>query len=279
MAQAVANYTSNCGISLGNFRVIAGLLREMTGISLNANKREMVAGRLARRVRLLGLGSFDAYVALLDSPAGAGEHRDMINALTTNLTRFFREPHHFTSLASMVLAPLLRQAPRPRLRIWSAACSSGEEAYSIAMVVHKFARDTPGWDARILATDIDSTMIEQATAGCYTTDRTAVIPPHFLGFIPPRCNDIVSMPDSLKDYITFKQLNLLNPWPMQGKFDAIFCRNVVIYFDKDVQRVLFDRIADYLTPQGILFIGHSESLMHISNRFELAGTTTYRKRY
>lgn len=277
MGQAAVDYAGDGGISPENFGVIAGLLREMTGISLNANKRQMVAGRLARRVRLLGLDNFDAYVALLDSPAGAAEHRDMINALTTNLTRFFREPHHFTSLASMVVAPLVRQAPRPRLRIWSAACSSGEEAYSIAMVVHKFARDAPGWDARILATDIDSSMIDIATAGSYDSERAALIPPHFAGLVAPPQDGRVTMPDVLKSYIAFKHLNLLAPWPMRGKFDAIFCRNVVIYFDKDVQRILFDRLADYLTPQGVLFIGHSESLMHVSTRFALAGTTTYRK--
>jgi len=265
------------GIAEADFRAIAEMLREDAGIVLNSNKRELVFGRLSRRLRALGLADFAAYRRLLEGPGGEAERGEMINALTTNLTSFFREPHHFAYLADTVLPELLRSSTQRRLRIWSAACSSGEEPYSIAMVVHK-AMAGRGWDARVLATDIDSNMVETARQGVYPADRASAIPAEFARARIRQADDTVCMPDELKALITFNQLNLLDPWPMKGPFDVIFCRNVVIYFDKDTQRVLFDRMADILTPRGTLFIGHSETLFRVSDRFDSLGHTIYRRR-
>jgi chemotaxis protein methyltransferase CheR len=264
-------------IAEADFRAIAGMLRHEAGIVLNANKRELVCGRLNRRLHALGLPDFAAYRRLLEAPEGEAERGEMVNALTTNLTSFFREPHHFAYLADQVLAGLPRQDGRRRLRLWSAACSSGEEPYSIAMVVQKALQGRRDWDVRILATDIDSNMVETARRGRYPAERAAAIPAAHAWARSQRDGESVCMPEDLKAMITFNQLNLLDPWPMRGVFDAIFCRNVVIYFDKDTQRTLFDRMADGLAPGGHLFIGHSETLFRVSERFESLGRTIYRK--
>jgi chemotaxis protein methyltransferase CheR len=261
----------------GDFQAIAAMVRAHAGIVLSANKRELVFGRLARRLRVLGLRSFTDYRDLLEGPEGKAEHVEMINAITTNLTSFFREPHHFDFLAGSVLPPLLREAPRGRLRIWSAACSSGEEPYSIAMVMQKALPDKNHHNARILATDIDTNILEFARHGTYPAERTTSIPSEYARCRVKHSADTVAMPDDLKRLITFNQLNLQDAWPMSGPFDVVFCRNVVIYFDKDTQRVLFDRIADIMSPQGYLFIGHSETLFRVSERFESLGRTIYRK--
>ncbi len=253
------------------------MVRDRAGIVLSASKRDLVFGRLNRRLRVLGLRSFTAYRALLEGPDAEAERGEMINAITTNLTSFFREPHHFAYLAAPVLADLLREAPQRRVRIWSAACSSGEEPYSIAMVLQKALQNKDNCDARILATDIDSNMVATAQQGIYQASRASAIPSDYARVRTKQADDMVTMPTDLKQYITFNQLNLLEPWPMRGPFDAIFCRNVVIYFDKDTQRTLFDRMADILTPRGYLFIGHSETLFRVSERFESLGRTIYRR--
>ncbi|MEJ0049062.1 MAG: protein-glutamate O-methyltransferase [Rhodospirillales bacterium] len=263
-------------LTTADFNAIVTMVRETAGISLGANKRELVFGRLNRRLRALGLHSFSDYRALLDGPDGPAERGEMINAITTNLTSFFREPHHFKFLAEEVLPGLLANASR-RLRIWSAACSSGEEAYTIAMVMNKALAAKGEWDARILATDIDTNMIDTAEEGRYDAERAGGIPPAFARLVTRLPDGHVEMPETLKQRIAFKPLNLLESWPMRGKFDVIFCRNVVIYFDKTVQRTLFDRFADIMTPTGYLFIGHSETLFRVSDRFESLGRTIYRK--
>ncbi len=260
-----------------DFGAIVTMVRETAGISLGASKRDLVFGRLNRRLRALGLRSFADYCALLDSPEGAAERGEMINAITTNLTSFFREPHHFAFLANDILPALLAASENRRLRIWSAACSSGEEPYSIAMVLNRALANKRGWDARILATDIDTNMIATAEAGCYDAERAAAIPTEFSRLVARQPDGRVAMSDALKDRIAFRPLNLLDPWPMRGQFDVIFCRNVVIYFEKPVQRTLFERFADILTPDGYLFIGHSETLFRVTDRFESLGRTIYRK--
>jgi chemotaxis protein methyltransferase CheR len=265
------------GISDADFQAIAAIVRSNAGIVLGASKRDLVFGRLKRRLRVLGLCGFAEYRALLEGPDGAAEHSEMINAITTNLTSFFRETHHFAYLEDPVLVRLLRDEPRRRLRIWSAACSSGEEPYSISMVLHKLLPDKTNHDARILATDIDSNMVDFAAKGVYPAERTAAIPSRYASCRANQTSDMVTMPDDLKRLITFNQLNLLEPWPMKGPFDVVFCRNVVIYFDKDTQKTLFDRIADIMSPRGHLFIGHSETLFRTSDRFESLGRTMYRK--
>nr|WP_321986572.1 protein-glutamate O-methyltransferase CheR [uncultured Lichenicoccus sp.] len=269
-------------LSQADFDAIRSMVHRIAGISLGDSKRELVFGRLQRRLVALGLHSFSQYRALVDGSGGEAERVEMINALTTNLTSFFREPHHFTFLAE-ILDGRLRSADNRRLRIWSSACSSGEEPYSIAMVAHQSLLKAGALlgvrrcDARILATDIDTNMIERAIAGCYDAERAATIPPQFERLVGRTTDGMVGMSDALRGLLAFKQLNLLEEWPMRGRFDVIFCRNVVIYFDKPTQRVLFDRMADLLQPGGWLFIGHSESLLGVSDRFEGHGHTIYRR--
>jgi chemotaxis protein methyltransferase CheR len=260
------------------FAAIAAMVRQATGIVLGATKRDLVFGRLSRRLRALGLNDFAAYRALVEGPDGQAEREMMVNALTTNLTGFFREAHHFQALAEDVLPGLLASATgRERIRIWSAACSSGEEPYSIAMVLHKALGEHHRCDARILATDIDTNMVGIARAGRYEAERVAPVPGAYRSAMRRGKDGMVEMADSVKNLITFNPLNLLEAWPMRGPFDVIFCRNVVIYFDKETQRRLFDRFADIMAPNGRLFIGHSETLFRVCDRFENLGRTMYRK--
>ena len=265
--------------STNDFQAIARKVRERTGIVLGAAKRNLVYGRLGRRLRTLGFDSFTDYLALLDGPDAEAEHSVMINAITTNLTGFFREPHHFETLAKEAIPELVKSPNQGRrLRIWSAGCSSGEEPYTIAMTVLRALPSRHHWDALILATDIDTDMIAASRAGLYSADKATPIPAELRRrYVSQVDSDTVEMADELKQMIRFKPLNLLERWPMRGKFDAIFCRNVVIYFDKDTQRALFDRYAELLKPEGWLFIGHSESLFRVSDRFRHMGRTSYRK--
>ena len=264
-------------LSSADFRAIATRVRELTGIVLGESKRDLVYGRLGRRLRALGLSTFTDYVAHLNGPDAAAEQVMLVNAITTNLTGFFRESHHFDVLAKDVLSELAHSNKR-RLRIWSAGCSSGEEPYTIAMTAHREIAQISTWDALILATDIDTNMLASCQAGRYEIAKAAPIPQALQrSFVRQIDDQTIEMADSLKAMIRFRRLNLLGPWPMRGPFDAIFCRNVVIYFDKDTQRILFDRFADLLPPGGWLFVGHSETLFNVCDRFQHLGRTVYRK--
>jgi chemotaxis protein methyltransferase CheR len=204
----------------------------------------------------------------------------MVNAITTNLTAFFREIHHFEFLAKDVLPELARSAPLGgrRLRLWSAGCSSGEEPYSIAMTVRDALGADSRWDVKILATDIDTQMVATAEAGRYPIARAATIPPAMeRQFVQQVDDEEVVMSAKLKSMIVFNPLNLFHSWPMRGPFDAIFCRNVIIYFDADSKRALIDRFAEILAPGGWLFIGHSESLFQVTTRFRQVGKTIHQR--
>jgi chemotaxis protein methyltransferase CheR len=262
-----------------DFQEIARIVHETAGIVLSKTKRDLVYSRLRRRLRALHIASFSEYRDLLRSDAGGDEQTQMINAITTNLTGFFREQHHFEYLQNEFF-PMLAAASggKRRLRIWSAGCSSGEEPYSIAMIMRRAIPMIDEWDAKILATDIDTEMITFAKVGRYTVQQSEAIPVALRQAYFDRVDsEMLQVKDNLKDLIAFRQLNLLQEWPMQRKFDAIFCRNVVIYFDKPTQRILFDRYADHLEDHGRLFIGHSESLFRVSERFQHVGRTIYRK--
>lgn len=272
--------------SLGeeDFAYFARLVYDLSRIVLRAEKRALVQGRLARRMRALGLATVREYRAHLAGPGGEAELVEMINAVTTNLTSFFREPHHFRHLATTALPAVTARATNRRLRVWSAGCSSGQETYSIALTMLSSVPNLAAWDARVLGTDLDTTMVERAAGGVYPIDQLNTIPEQYRRAISPgrseratRERDTFAMPAAARDLITFKPLNLMDNWPMRGPFDVIFCRNVVIYFDKPTQIELFDRFADILAPQGWLYIGHAESLFRVSDRFEAAGTTVYRK--
>ncbi|ACR11695.1 chemotaxis protein methyltransferase [Teredinibacter turnerae T7901] len=260
-----------------NFGMIKAIAYKLTGISLSDHKKNMVYGRLARRLRALRLNSFDQYCALIDQE-NCSEHVEFINSITTNLTSFFREKHHFDFMAGQLLPQLMRKNLKTkRLRVWSAGCSTGEEPYSIAMVLRSLA-SLSGWDVRILATDLDTNVVNKGKNGVYPVDRAENIPDEYRRFLKTDKNhEWVRVKSSVCDLITFKQLNLLQDWPMKGPFDIIFCRNVVIYFDAPTQKKLFDRYANILTDDGHLFIGHSENLHNVTNRFQALGRTIYKK--
>jgi len=278
MSQAVRNEDQREFVfNDDDFRFLSNLAYDRTGIVLAEHKKDLVYSRLAKRLRTLNLRSFSTYCDLLRSEKGADEVMNMINALTTNLTRFFREEHHFEHLRKEIILPMLKEKNK-RLRIWSAGCSSGMEPYSIAMTMSNAVPAIQSWDARILASDIDSNMLDTASAGEYKIAEIQHIPDSCRRFVQYTKNaPSIRMEDDLKSLIAFRQLNLLDSWPMKGPFDAIFCRNVVIYFDKPTKAKLFSRFADILKPGGWLYIGHSENLHGISDRFQLIGQTIYRK--
>jgi len=261
------------------FSFLAGLVNERTGIVLGKKKKNMVYSRLVRRLRALDISSFADYCELIQASDDRGELSNLVNAITTNLTSFFRENHHFEHLRDTVLTTLAANPPSSkRLRVWSAACSAGMEPYSIAMTIKAALKDLKTWDARILATDIDTEMLKIGAQGTYAAEQFEKIPDIYKSDVSRvRGEDDIHMSESLKALIAFKQLNLLERWPMQGTFDAVFCRNVAIYFDKPTQAKLFSRIADMLKPDGWLYIGHSENLYKVCDRFELLGRTIYRK--
>jgi len=265
-----------------DFKYISNLINEHAGIRLISAKRELVYARLSKRLRALGLNSFRDYCNLLRN-GDAQELIHCINAITTNVTAFFREIHHFEFLEKTVLPALIEAKGNtaiPRLRIWSAGCSSGEEPYSIEIVLREQAA-LQRWDVRVLATDVDTHILEHAARGQYDVKQLEKVSPErckrwFMVGTGNNVNRISVVPE-LRERIRFRKLNLKNDWPMRGPFDVIFCRNVVIYFDKEMQKKLFNRFADILTPDGYLFIGHSETLFGISDRFNVSGRTIYRK--
>jgi chemotaxis protein methyltransferase CheR len=265
-----------------DFRWIAATLHADAGINLPDSKAALVYSRLAKRLRTLGLRSFKQYCSLLEGEAGADERQRMIAALTTNVTGFFREPHHFEHLKSRVLPPLLGEARRGgRVRIWSAGCSSGEEPYSIALSILQVAPDAGQWDVKVLATDINTDVLETGRQGVYTEESLGPAGDALVNrwFRPVRGDDgeyCWQAGEELRALVAFRELNLTGPWPMRGRFDAIFCRNVVIYFDETVQQGVWNRFAPILTPRGWLYIGHSERLIDPDNRFERMALTTYR---
>jgi chemotaxis protein methyltransferase CheR len=263
-----------------DFEAISALVKSLTGINLTRQKRELVYGRLAVRLRAMGLGTFREYRRVVAEDAQ--EQIRMCNAITTNLTYFFREPHHFEHLRDQVLPALSERANQRRLRVWSAGCSSGEEAYSIAMILLESLPRLPEWNVRILATDLDSDMLETAAAGEYSADRVKGLSEARLRrFFSEHKDDgsltYVIRPE-VRRIVTFKKLNLMQRLPMTGPLDVVFCRNTVIYFDKDTQRDLFARIAPLQRPGDLLYLGHSESLLSVSSDYESIGHTTYLRR-
>ncbi|MEQ8877240.1 MAG: protein-glutamate O-methyltransferase [Phycisphaerales bacterium] len=265
-----------------SFRRLAERVYADCGIVLSDGKRNLVTSRLARRLRDLGLADFDAYCQFVESPDGTEERRRMISLLTTNVTKFFREAHHFASLEREVLPPLVERARSGgRVRIWSAGCSSGQEPYSIAATLRKVMPEAAKHDVRILGTDIDPEMIRIGRAAIYADTGDAQIPPEMhrlmFGSVPIDNTPRLIVPE-LQALVTLTELNLMQDWPMRGRFDVIFCRNVVIYFDAPTQARLWSRFAEVLAPGGFLFVGHSERVSGPStSHFAPAGVTQYRR--
>lgn len=253
---------------------------EHSGILLPDSKKNMVYSRLTRRLRALRLDSFLAYRKVL-SGGDAREFGEFINTLTTNLTAFFREAHHFDHLRAVAVPDLVaRHGADTPLRIWSSACSTGEEPYSIAMTMEEACR-TSRTRFSILATDLDTQVLAQASAGVYTNDGLEPIATELRRRYLQRGADEFDgrfrVRDEVRAQITFRQLNLTTDWRHDSPQHVIFCRNVVIYFDKPLQRRLFDRMADQLVPGGYLYIGHAETLFQVSDRFQACGQTIYRR--
>ncbi len=264
-----------------DFNTIRKLVYDHTGINLSEGKRDMVYSRLAKRLRQLGLETFGDYCALLENES-SDELGNFMNSVTTNLTSFFREEHHFEYLKNELLPKLMKIRDGERtIRIWSAGCSTGEEPYSIAMTVRDVIPASSGWNVRILATDLDTNVLHHASQGIYSEDRLNGVPREKLKrwFLKGKGNNAgkVRIAKELRDMIIFKQLNLMKEWPIKPGVDVLFCRNVVIYFDKPTQAVLFDRYADILADHGHMFIGHSETLYNVCDRFRLLGKTIYEK--
>lgn len=271
---------SEFAFSDADFRAIAEMAHREAGLCLADSKRSLVYSRLAKRIRDLRLSGFSQYVDMIRN--GGGEELDfLITALTTNVTAFFREAHHFAHLREKLVPGLVAAARAgKRVRLWSAAASSGEEAYSMAMCLLAAAPDAGRLNLRILATDINEEVLDRARRATYPAQAFAQLPPDLaVEFISdPDEQDMVSLPASLREIVSFRQLNLMAPWPFSGPFDAIFCRNVAIYFDKPTQQRLWSRLHQMLSDGGYLYIGHSERVTGpAASGLNADGVTQYRK--
>lgn len=258
---------------------ISTLIKSLAGIHLDSGKKDLVKARLNKRLRKLGMRSFDEYIDYVERDPEA-ESTAMLDAISTNLTSFFRESKHFHHLAEQVIPKVVARGGR-RLRIWSAGCSTGEEPYSIAITLLETIPDLPGWDAKILATDLSTDVVRRAAAGVYDEKRLESVQmriknSYFISRGNRGAREYV-VADCVRKLVTMGHLNLMGPWPMKGPFDVIFCRNVMIYFDKPTRSRLVQRFWDLLTPGGTLMIGHSESLTGIEHRFRYAEPTIYVK--
>lgn len=249
------------------------ILHRRSGIVLGAHKRDMTARTLGLRARGLGCATVGAYLDLLEQDSQAPEWSAFIGAFTINHTAFFREPHHFR-----ILAEFACKRTRP-ISVWCCASSSGEEPYSIVMALHE-ACGQPDATLSVLATDIDVEMVAQARRGVYTLDRTKPVAPDLLRryFLrgTGRQTGLVRIKPVVRERVTFRELNLVSPgWLIDQKFDAIFCRNTMIYFDRKTQKQILERFVPLLKPGGLLFAGHSENFTYVSGRFRLLGQTVY----
>jgi len=259
-----------------DFRRVCELIHKRAGIALVPAKRDMVYGRLSRRLRALGMHSFQDYLDQLERDGG-DEWQAFTNALTTNLTSFFREPHHFEKLREELLA----RAHRAPLQIWSCAASTGEEPYSLAITAcETFGSLTP--PVRILATDVDTQVLATGAQGVYPVERIAGLDPalkrrYFQRGTGPNEGKCRVVP-ALRKLIEFRQLNLLAPrYDVGGPYDALFCRNVMIYFDKPTQRAILSRLVQHMGDDGLLYTGHSENYLHAADLIQPCGRTLYRR--
>jgi chemotaxis protein methyltransferase CheR len=273
-------------ISPREYELFQALVYEHTGITLGPHKRHLVQARLGRRLRALGLATFTEYRNYLvhDDPGGVELGR-FINAITTNKTDFFREPHHFTYLAAHWIPAVKARAARDgnrTLRIWSAGCSTGEEPYTIAITLREALGPAAGWDVKILASDLDTDVLARAQRGVYTTEQTAPVPPDVLAryFLRGRGDSAghLRVRPELSSLITFRRINLMDArWPIRSRLDAVFCRNTLIYFDAPTQQRMLERFLGLLKEDGLLILGHSESVHGLLDRVARLGHTIFRK--
>ena len=273
--------SSSAEMSDETFASIAALAKAEAGLILSVTKSTMVQSRLRPRLKELGLPSFQAYSNFVTSAEGQSERIKMISALTTNVSHFFREPHHFDILLEETLPELLAKSSRgERIRIWSAGCSSGQEPYSLAMALLDAAPELATRDFLILASDIDPKIMQKARLGQYSLQQIKGIPSAFqekyLTVVDGK-SETYEVTEEIKKTVRFRDLNLLADWPMKNSFDVIFCRNVVIYFDAETQANLWPRFHSALKPDGWFFLGHSERISeNAMDKFTAIGLTAYR---
>ena len=271
----------NCELSEHEFRQISQLIYNICGIDLHDGKKELVKARLGKRLRGKNFRSFSEYYRYVTSTEGTDELTVMIDAISTNLTQFFREDKHFTRLQN-ILSSFLTKSSRnggpPKLRIWSAGCSTGEEPYTIAMVLRELI--APGSvDVKIMATDISTDVLKTATTGIYNENKVKNVPPDLLRkyFLKGHRDwkGFYRAKDDLKNMIEFRRMNLKDPITLRDSFDVIFCRNVMIYFDKQMQSSLVGKFYECIREGGYFFIGHSESLTGITHHFKYIEPSVY----
>lgn len=264
-------------LSERDFERVIGRIYQLAGIVIEPQKRQMIHARLSRRLRATGMANFTAYLDHATSGADPEEMQEFINAITTNLTSFFRENHHFTHFRANVVDPAIA-SNSGKLRIWSAGCSTGEEPYSIALTLLQAASSVPS-DFKILATDLDTKVLEKASTGLYLKEKAGeALIPHKAHAKPASDGEHIEIGKAARALISFRQLNLMQAWPMKGPFDAIFCRNVLIYFDAETKANLINRYAEIIRPGGFLYLGHSESILGDHAAFSNEGQTTYKRR-
>ena len=277
---AIPDEEREFAFSDADFRSLSQLAYQHAGIVLAETKRNLVYSRLSRRLRALGIGSFREYREYLAE--NNAEMENFINSISTNLTKFFRESHHFDHLRKNVAATYAKKRPADgRLRVWSAGCSTGEEPHTIGMVLKHEIHDIHRHDAKILATDIDTEVVRKASSGLYQMESLSDVPKEYRSYFTSNGEEGrkagVMVDDAVRQLITFRQLNLLGPWPFRGLFDAIFCRNVMIYFDMPTKTALIDRFIEQIKPGGWLYIGHSESLIGSHPKLKIVGRTIYQR--
>lgn len=272
-------------MSEADFQRFIAFIYDVCGIKLDAGKQVMLEGRLAKRMRALGIRSFRDYTEFFFSPEGQNDELPhMIDVVTTNKTDFFREPDHFKYLVEKGIPQLLKErvsGDHRRFLVWSAGCSSGEEPYTLSMVLTDFRDKNPGFDFLILATDISNTILEQARSGIYEEPKVAPVPAamksRFLLRSKDRTQKVVRVVPQLRQKIKFAWLNLMEEFNIKESFDVIFCRNVIIYFDRPTQEKLIGRYYRQLIPGGLLLLGHSETLTGMNLPFTQVAPTVYRK--
>ncbi len=262
-----------------DFAALAKLVYEKSGIVLGDHKKNMVYARLTKRLRKLKLETFAQYLSSIKNSNDETEIEHLINAITTNLTRFFREDHHFNHIRDSLI-PELVKSKQQRIRMWSAACASGPEPYSLAMTVYDALPSAERYNLKLLATDLDTTMLETASKGEYDTAIHKDIPVALRNkytSITPDCRNTFTINKNIRNLISFNRLNLMKEWPFNGGFDAIFCRNVLIYFNNEDKKRITNQLIEKLRTGGYLYMGHAESIMNAPANIKNVGPTTYQK--
>ncbi len=272
-------------ISDSDFKRVSDIIYQHCGINLHEGKKTLVRARLAKRMRATKIRDVKEYLDYALSTKDQKEFYDLVDSISTNLTSFFREKVHFDLLKEKFIPNMVaRQAKHggpKRFRIWSAGCSTGEEPYTMAMTLTEAFKDKPGWDIKILASDVSTRVINKANSGIYEVDRVKQLTTQQQSAYFTKINEngqtSYRVKDELKKMISFRYLNLMEKWPFKGPFDVIFCRNVMIYFDKQTQEKLVGRYFDCLRSEGLLCIGHSESLTGINHKYRYLQPATYAK--